>query len=80
MEEFDPSQYREADRREVNPPIGVESATWSAAAQLDWWVRDAENGSVAYAGQTDINGGSRLLIFVWRTDNSFDLSTAVSAG
>jgi hypothetical protein len=24
----------------VNPPIEVESATWSAAGQLDWWVRE----------------------------------------
>jgi hypothetical protein len=30
--------YAEADRREVNPPIEVESATRSAAGQLDWWV------------------------------------------
>jgi hypothetical protein len=30
-------QHAEADRREVNPPIQVESATWRAG-QLDWWV------------------------------------------
>jgi hypothetical protein len=40
MREFDPSQYSAADRREVDPPIEVESATWSAAGQLDWWVRE----------------------------------------
>jgi hypothetical protein len=40
MQEFDPSHYAEADRREANPPIEVESATWSAAGQLDWWVRE----------------------------------------
>ena len=33
-------QRAEKDRREVKPPIGVESATWSAAGQLDYWVRD----------------------------------------
>jgi hypothetical protein len=32
--------YGEAHRREVNPPIEVESATWSAAGQLDWWVKE----------------------------------------
>jgi hypothetical protein len=40
MQEFDPSHYAGADRREANPPIEVESATWSAAGQLDWWVRE----------------------------------------
>jgi hypothetical protein len=29
--------YFEADRREVNPPIEVGSATWSAGGMLDWW-------------------------------------------
>jgi hypothetical protein len=28
------------DRREVQPPIAVESATWSTAGQLDYWVRE----------------------------------------
>jgi len=30
----------EADRREVNPPIQVDVATWSLAGQLDWWVKE----------------------------------------
>jgi hypothetical protein len=34
--------YPEADRREVNPPIAVESATWTAAGQLDWWVKERQ--------------------------------------
>jgi hypothetical protein len=38
--DLDPSQYGEADRREVDPPIEVESATWSAGGTLDWWVRE----------------------------------------
>jgi hypothetical protein len=29
-----------ADRREVNPPIQIEMATWSRAGQLDWWVKE----------------------------------------
>jgi hypothetical protein len=37
---LDPSQYSEAERRAVDPPIEVETATWSKAGQLDWWVRE----------------------------------------
>ena len=36
-------QYGErsnADRREVRPPMPVESATWQAAGELDYWVRE----------------------------------------
>jgi hypothetical protein len=40
MPDFDPSQYSEGDRREVDPPIEVEVATLSAAGQLDWWVKE----------------------------------------
>jgi hypothetical protein len=29
-----------ADRREVNPSIHVEAATWSRAGQLDYWVKE----------------------------------------
>jgi hypothetical protein len=38
--DLDPNQYGEADRREVDPPIQVEMATWSKAGQLDWWVKE----------------------------------------
>jgi hypothetical protein len=40
--ELDPSQYAEADRREVDPPVEVQIATWSAAGQLDWWVKERQ--------------------------------------
>ena len=40
MSAFDPEQFDPEDRREVNPPIEVESATWSTAGQLDWWVKE----------------------------------------
>jgi hypothetical protein len=36
----DLAQIAAADRREVNPPIQVEMATWSKAGQLDWWVKE----------------------------------------
>jgi hypothetical protein len=31
----DVQQFAEADRRSVDPPIQVETATWSKACQLD---------------------------------------------
>jgi hypothetical protein len=37
--DLDPSQYSEADSRVVDPPIQVDTATWSEAGQLDWWVK-----------------------------------------
>jgi hypothetical protein len=40
--QLDPSQYGEADRREVDPPIQVKSATWSPGGQLDWWVKERQ--------------------------------------
>jgi hypothetical protein len=40
MRDLDPSAYGEADRREVDPPIQVEMATWSPGGQLDWWVKE----------------------------------------
>jgi hypothetical protein len=33
--EFDLDQLRPEDRREVDPPMEVEVATWSTAGQLD---------------------------------------------
>jgi hypothetical protein len=40
MWDLDPTQYGEADRREVDPPIQVEAAIWSPGGQLDWWVKE----------------------------------------
>jgi hypothetical protein len=39
-DQLDPSQYGEADRRKVDPPIQVETATWTPGGQLDWWVKE----------------------------------------
>jgi hypothetical protein len=36
----DLEQIAVADRREVDPPIQAETAMWSKAGQLDWWVRE----------------------------------------
>jgi hypothetical protein len=35
-------QRAEADRRDVDPPIQVETATWSTAGHLDWWVKERQ--------------------------------------
>jgi hypothetical protein len=40
LSDDDLKQIAKADRREVDPPIEVEIATWSKAGQLDWWVRE----------------------------------------
>jgi hypothetical protein len=44
----------EADRREVDSPIQVETATWSKAGQLDWWVKERREwwGRVRGANRT----------------------------
>jgi len=39
LSDDDLKQRAEADRREVDPTIEVEIATWSKAGQLDWWVK-----------------------------------------
>jgi hypothetical protein len=38
--DFDLDQLRPEDRWEVDPPIQVEVAKWSAAGTLDWWVKE----------------------------------------
>jgi hypothetical protein len=40
VDHLDPDEKDPEDRREVNPPIEVDSATWSAGGTLDWWVRE----------------------------------------
>jgi hypothetical protein len=42
MDLSDLEQIPEAERREVDPPIAVETATWSKAGQLDWWVKERQ--------------------------------------
>jgi hypothetical protein len=42
MQNLDPAQYSEADRRAVDPPIQVEAATWSAGCQLDWRIKERQ--------------------------------------
>jgi len=40
--EIDIDLLKPEDRREVDPPVEVESATWSAGGTLDWWVKERQ--------------------------------------
>jgi hypothetical protein len=40
LSDADVEQIAAVDRREVDPPIRVDAATWSKAGQLDWWVKE----------------------------------------
>jgi hypothetical protein len=35
-------QRDQADRLQVDPPVEVESATWSPGGKLDWWVKERQ--------------------------------------
>jgi hypothetical protein len=58
MWDLDPSQYGEADRREVNPPVEVEAATWSGGGTLDWWVKERQQW---FGGVRDADGRQRWI-------------------
>jgi hypothetical protein len=42
LSDDDVKQFAEADRREVDPPIRVDTARWSKAGQLDWWMKERQ--------------------------------------
>jgi hypothetical protein len=42
MQHLNPEQKDPEDRREVDPPLEVEAATWSHSGQLDWWVKERQ--------------------------------------
>jgi hypothetical protein len=42
LSDADLEQIGAADRREVDPPIPVDTATWSKAGQLDWWMKERQ--------------------------------------
>jgi hypothetical protein len=58
----------------------VETATWSRAGQLDWWVRERREWWGRVRGADGLSGGSELLIFVPRTVHSCDLSWSFVGG
>jgi hypothetical protein len=47
----DLERIAEADRREVDPPIPVDTATWSKAGQRDWWVKERQEWLGRLRGQ-----------------------------
>jgi hypothetical protein len=53
MQDYDPEQKDPKDRREVDPPIEVQVATWSAAGTLDWWVKE-HGPSTEWYGRADL--------------------------
>jgi len=63
LTDADLEQLPEVDRRAVDPPVPVETATWSKAGQLDWWVKSVSSGSVGYVVRTASSAGCPLLIF-----------------
>jgi hypothetical protein len=42
LSDDDLERIAEADRREVDPPIQVDAAAWSAGGTLDWWVKERQ--------------------------------------
>jgi hypothetical protein len=42
LSDDDLQQRAEVDRRVVDPPIQVHTATWPLAGQLDWWVKERQ--------------------------------------
>ena len=40
LSDDDLPQRDAADRKAVDPPIEVQTATWMKAGQLDWWVKE----------------------------------------
>jgi hypothetical protein len=62
-------QRDQTDRIEVNPPIEVQSATWSAAGQLDWWVKERREWWSRVRGPDVDRPGSKLQIFGLNRNN-----------
>jgi hypothetical protein len=51
-----------ADRREVNPPVQVDVASWSKAGQLDYWVNDWVNDRRGWLGRVRGDNGRQRWI------------------
>jgi hypothetical protein len=64
MQDFDATQYGEADRREVDPPLKGRSPVGQPEARSIGGLRNAGSGSDAYGARTVASDGSKLLIFV----------------
>ena len=53
-------QRQESERRGVKAPVPVESASWTAAGQLDYWVRDRAEWWGRVRGLTVTTSGYEL--------------------
>jgi hypothetical protein len=72
LSDDDLEQIAGADRREVDPPIQVDTATWSTGGQLDWWVKDRQEWFGRVRGADGRQRGLELVIFVPRAAHSHD--------
>jgi len=50
----------EADRREVDPPVQVDMASWSLGGRLDYWVKERQQWFGRVRSANGHNGGSEL--------------------
>ena len=58
LSDDDVKRLAEADRREVDPPIEVQAATWSPGGRLDWWVKERQEW---WGRVRDANGRQRWI-------------------
>jgi DUF1680 family protein len=70
LSETDLQQFAEADRREVDPPIQVQTAHGRPEVSSIGGSKSVSSGSVVYAVRTGGNAGSKLLIFAPRAAHS----------
>jgi hypothetical protein len=73
--DLDPSQYSEADRRAVDPPIQVEMATCPRPASSTGGSWSVGSGSGGYAVRTAGNAGLGLVICGLWTAQRHNLSS-----
>jgi hypothetical protein len=73
LSDADLERIPEADRREVNPSVPVDAATWSRAGQLDWWVKERREWLGRMRGVDGRQRWIRLLICVLRVARVRDL-------
>lgn len=71
--DLDPAKYSEADRRVVDPPVPVETATWSPAGQLGWWVKERQEWFGRVRGADGKQRWIERVICALRVAHSHDL-------
>jgi hypothetical protein len=61
LSDDDLEQISEADRIVVDPPIPVDTATWSEAGQLAWWVKERRPRLEWFGGVRGADGKPRWI-------------------